>query len=131
MLAEEEESEYFTEELDLGAESDSETEATASPMTDSTMSIATPSSQRFWIEGASGSRRTRSLRSNSFAESRPAREFIDRDCLIWSVLFAIARYLIRLNSIEICSFENAVKPCRTLCCGGLFCMEHISDVGLD
>lgn len=26
------------------------------------------------------------------------------------------------------SFEFAVLPCRTLCCGKVFCTEHLADV---
>ena len=26
------------------------------------------------------------------------------------------------------SFEYAVRPCRTLCCGKIFCTEHLADV---
>lgn len=26
------------------------------------------------------------------------------------------------------SFEMAVVPCRTLCCGKLFCLEHLAEV---
>jgi len=28
------------------------------------------------------------------------------------------------------SFEYAVVPCRTLCCGRIFCTEHLADVRL-
>ncbi|TFK34157.1 hypothetical protein BDQ12DRAFT_375422 [Crucibulum laeve] len=28
---------------------------------------------------------------------------------------------------RLCSFEYAVSPCRTLCCGKMFCKEHIAD----
>ncbi|KAL0064842.1 hypothetical protein AAF712_008239 [Marasmius tenuissimus] len=55
--------------------------------------------------------RARNWRSSSFAEKqrkrpRPVRNTVDRDC-------------------GIC-FEVAVSPSRTLCCGKLFCMEHIT-----
>ncbi|KAK1224070.1 hypothetical protein PQX77_008400 [Marasmius sp. AFHP31] len=55
--------------------------------------------------------RARNWRSSSFAEKqrkrpRPVRDAVDRDC-------------------GIC-FEFAVSPSRTLCCGKLFCMEHIT-----
>lgn len=126
MFAEEDELDYFTEEIDLGAESDSEPEEPASPMTDSTMSVAGESSRHFWVEGGPGSRRTRSLRSGSFSENRPIREFVDRDCAIWLVIPVLYRYALDLTLII--ASKNANKPCRTLCCGGLFCLEHISNV---
>ncbi|KAF9266616.1 hypothetical protein L218DRAFT_79010 [Marasmius fiardii PR-910] len=58
--------------------------------------------------------RDRNWRSSSFTEKlrkRPQlyREFVDRDCGIC------------------CSFEVAVSPCRILCCGKLFCFEHLSE----
>ncbi|KAL0961163.1 hypothetical protein HGRIS_006135 [Hohenbuehelia grisea] len=52
---------------------------------------------------------TRRWRSNSFNQRKRElqRESVDRDC-------------------GIC-FEIAVVPCRTQCCGKLFCLEHLSE----
>ncbi|KAF8914612.1 hypothetical protein CPB85DRAFT_1297437 [Mucidula mucida] len=55
--------------------------------------------------------RTRLWRSSSFTNKMPKRssskDWVDRDC-------------------GIC-FEMAVVPCRTLCCGKLFCLEHLAE----
>ncbi|KAF9458824.1 hypothetical protein BDZ94DRAFT_1269753 [Collybia nuda] len=54
--------------------------------------------------------RDRGWRSSSFSKKRRRdlkKEVVDRDC-------------------GIC-FEIAVSPSRTLCCGKLFCLEHITD----
>jgi hypothetical protein len=31
-------------------------------------------------------------------------------------------------ALDAYSFEYAVLPCRTLCCGKVFCTEHLADV---
>ena len=31
-------------------------------------------------------------------------------------------------NLDAYSFEYAVVPCRTLCCGKIFCTEHLADV---
>lgn len=36
----------------------------------------------------------------------------------------------RVDTERLGSFEYAVVPCRTLCCGRIFCTEHLSDVRL-
>jgi hypothetical protein len=57
--------------------------------------------------------RKRTWRSASFSEKRKnmkrreVSSVVDRDC-------------------GIC-FEDAVRPCKMICCGKLFCLEHISD----
>ncbi|KAF9442301.1 hypothetical protein P691DRAFT_765356 [Macrolepiota fuliginosa MF-IS2] len=49
----------------------------------------------------------RIIKCKSVTKARCTRDTIDRDC-------------------GIC-FEDAVHPSRTLCCGGIFCSEHITD----
>ena len=51
---------------------------------------------------------------------------IDRDCGIW---YACLRTLRRAHLTELYfSFEVAVNPRRTRCCGNIFCSEHLTDV---
>lgn len=76
--------------------------------------------------------RTRLWRSLSFINKTPtgqrtSKEWIDRDCGIWQVSLQNASVTWRLS---FSSFEMAIVPCRTLCCGKLFCLEHLADVSL-
>ncbi|KAK7047815.1 hypothetical protein VNI00_006143 [Paramarasmius palmivorus] len=76
--------------------------------------------------------RSRLWRSASFYDKHRRRtkmqkETIDRDCDIWyahHVNFFVAGA--RLID-DVLSFEVAVSPARTLCCGRLYCYEHIYD----
>ena len=63
-------------------------------------------------------------RLNKYADA------VDRDCGIWYATCAMCYAIFRFEcwtSIDY-SFEYAVLPCRTLCCGKIFCTEHLADV---
>lgn len=72
--------------------------------------------------------RTRSWRSLPLRPKTPtrsaSREWLDRDCGIWYVSITILSSTLAHSR----SFEMAVVPCRTLCCGKLFCLEHLAEV---
>jgi len=89
ILVEDEEDEYYTEEMDLGAESDAEVEESSA-----SESSISRSSQGPWAGFGANTDvppRTRSWRSSSFNEKhRNARKpvgvlYVDRDCAIWYV----------------------------------------------
>ncbi|KAF8157826.1 hypothetical protein B0H34DRAFT_797275 [Crassisporium funariophilum] len=100
-------SEYDCGYLDLGTES---------PASASTPNLAENAAviEQWAAGGTAASRvpaRRKSFRSSSFNKDRdrPAglkKDAVDRDC-------------------GIC-FEYAVVPCRTLCCGKIFCTEHLA-----
>ena len=74
-------------------------------------------------------RRPSSLLATSPITSRYKRYTVDRDCGIWYVLLFLRFVAIELDYPHH-SFEYAVVPCRTLCCGKIFCTEHLADVRL-
>jgi len=73
---------------------------------------------------------THPWRPPSFSGRKPRdlkKELVDRDCGIWYVFHHFLNPS-WLNIAITISFELSVLPCRTSCCGSIFCSEHISDV---
>lgn len=105
-------SEYDCGYLDLGAET---------PNTSNFMQNPAP----FQIPA-----RRRSFRraSSPAATNRLSKYAVDRDCGIWYAKCIIFVFPISMLNINAYSFEYAVLPCRTLCCGKIFCTEHLADV---
>ena len=116
------EEEYDCGYLDLGAES---------PASESTPDLNREEISQ-WAAGAMNAPRS-SLQRPSWRSTSKERGLtalkrqtsVDRDCGIWCV-FCSSHVSVFIRF----SFEYAVAPCRTLCCGKIFCTEHLAAVCL-
>jgi hypothetical protein len=104
-------SEYDCGYLDLGAETPS-----------------TSNSRQFPASFHIPARRRSFRRASPVSMNRLSKYDVDRDCGIWYAKCSIFVFLISILNFNVYSFEHAVIPCRTLCCGKIFCTEHLADV---
>ena len=102
-------SEYDCGYLDLGAET---------PNSSNSMQLSPP----FHLPV----RRRSFRRASPASANRLSKYAVDRDCGIWYAKCAL--FSDSILNLDPYSFEYAVVPCRTLCCGKVFCTEHLADV---